>query len=80
MLMISAVMIVCIIFAQRRSALETEQENQKYREEHSLFEDIVIGGRLMQGTSASGVSLNKAGGNPDTDTSAAEEDSSLRSE
>ena len=77
MLMISAVMIVCVIFAQRRSALETEQENQKYREEHSLFEDIVIGGRLMQGSPASGVSLNKAGGNPDADTSAGRQDSSL---
>ena len=32
---------------QRKSG---EQENQKYREEHSLFEDIVVGGRLMQET------------------------------
>ena len=50
MLIISAAMIICIILAHWRGARETELENQRYREEHSLFEDIVVGGRLMQET------------------------------
>lgn len=62
MLVISAVMVLCVILAEQRSAKEIEKEDLEYRAEHSLFEDIVVGGRLLQGTSAFGDSLYQSDG------------------
>lgn len=59
MLIFSAVMIALVIFSELFHAHKIQEENQRYWEEHSLFEDIAVGGRLQQGTMALGPSLEE---------------------
>lgn len=58
MLIISLVMVLILILSEQRRASEIEEEDREYRSEHSLFETIVVGGRLLQGTSAFGDSIS----------------------
>jgi hypothetical protein len=48
MLIFSAVLAVCLLVSELHRIRETEEENQKYMAEHSLFEDIVIGGNQLE--------------------------------
>ena len=57
MLVISLLMVLILFLSEQRRASEIEEEDREYRSEHSLFEDIVVGGRLLQGTSAFADSL-----------------------
>lgn len=80
MLIFSAVMVLFVICSELFSAHHKENENQEYWENHSFFEDIAVGGRLQQGTSASGPSLDQAGGGEEEISAKTQENSVTRSE